>query len=208
MFITFEGTEGAGKSTALRSIAQHLEAQGRYVVCTREPGGSALGRALRATLLDTHTQDLCSAAELLLFLADRAQHVHSIIRPALAKGHIVLCDRYMDSTLAYQGGGRGHNREHLLDLHTLATQDLWPHLTLFFDLPVEMGLARAHARNAAHNISNTEGRFDAENLAFHSRVHAVYAELMANNPERFKRIDAQQDCAGVLAQCLQFLKHI
>ncbi len=206
MFISFEGTEGAGKSTALLALAKSLAAYGygeEKLVCTREPGGSALGRELRATLLNTQTHDLCPEAELLLFTADRAQHVHSLIRPALAAGKIVLCDRYMDSTLAYQGGGRGHNKEKLLQLHTIATQNLWPDITFFFDVPVEVGLARAHARNTAENTAETEGRFDAESLAFHTRVYNVYKELIAEYPQRFYAIDATQTSEVLVAQCLE-----
>ena len=147
MFISFEGIEGAGKSTAINYLAGFLQANGLDPLCTREPGGCALGRSLRSLLLDARTRELSSRAELFLFLADRAQHVAEIIRPALEAGQTVLCDRYTDSTLAYQGYGRGLDTEYLHRLNQAATGGLQPELTLLLDLPVRCGLMRAGERN-------------------------------------------------------------
>ena len=143
MFVTFEGIEGAGKSTAINYLAGFLQENGHDPLCTREPGGCALGRSLRSILLDARTRELSSRAELFLFLADRAQHVAEIIRPALEAGQTVLCDRYTDSTLAYQGHGRGLDTEYLRRLNQAASGGLQPDLTLLLDLPVPCGRANA-----------------------------------------------------------------
>ncbi|MDR2075474.1 MAG: dTMP kinase [Desulfovibrio sp.] len=188
MFITFEGIEGAGKGTAMERTSQWLDRQGRRTRLTREPGGSALGRELRALLLDRE-QSIEPEAELFLYLADRAQHVRQIIRPALARGETVLSDRYADSTLVYQGYGRGLDMAALITLQTLASGDLWPDLTFLLDLPPETGLERARARNKALGLERREGRFEAEDLAFHRRIRQGYLALAAQHP-RFRIIDA------------------
>ena len=190
MFVTFEGVEGSGKSTALRGVAQALEAQGRTVVQTQEPGGCPLGTTLRAVLLDARTQNLAERAELYLFLADRAQHVHEVVRPALQAGSVVLCDRFCDSTFAYQGHGRGLDMAMLRQLNEQATGGLLPDLTLLFDLPVETGLERARSRNAASGTTQNEGRFEAEKLAFHQRVREGFLALAEAEPQRFRVMDA------------------
>ena len=203
MFVTFEGIEGAGKSTAMRGLAATLEAQGKTVVQTLEPGGCALGVTLRTVLLDARTQNLSERAELYLFLADRAQHVHEVVRPALEAGSIVLCDRFCDSTFAYQGYGRGLDLAMLRQLNEQATGGLVPDLTLLFDLPVEAGLARARSRNAAEGKARNEGRFEAEKLAFHQRVRDGFLALATAEPQRFRIIDASQGPEDVLAQVLR-----
>ena len=203
MFVTFEGIEGSGKSTALRGLAATLVAQGRGVVQTQEPGGCALGTTLRAVLLDARTQNLSERAELYLFLADRAQHVHEVVRPALEAGNVVLCDRFCDSTFAYQGYGRGLDLAMLRQLNEQATGGLVPDLTLLFDLPVETGLARARSRNAACGKAQNEGRFEAEKLAFHQRVREGFLALAAAEPQRFRIIDASQGPEDVLAQVMR-----
>ena len=200
---TFEGVEGSGKSTALRGLADALVAQGRNVVQTQEPGGCALGTTLRAVLLDARTQNLSERAELYLFLADRAQHVHEVVRPALEAGSVVLCDRFYDSTFAYQGHGRGLDLAMLRQLNEQATGGLVPDLTLLFDLPVETGLARARSRNAAEGKAQNEGRFEAEKFAFHQRVREGFLALAAAGPQRFRIIDASQGPEDVLAQVLR-----
>ena len=202
MFVTFEGIEGSGKSTALRGLAATLAAQGRGVVQTQEPGGCALGTTLRAVLLDARTQNLSERAELYLFLADRAQHVHEVVRPALAAGRVVLCDRYSDSTFAYQGHGRGLDLAMLRQLDAQATGGLVPDMTLLFDLPVEQGLARARSRNAAEGTAQNEGRFEAEKLAFHQRVREGFLALAQAEPQRFRIIDATQQPEDVLGAVL------
>lgn len=204
MFITFEGIEGSGKSTALSLLAEYLEGKGHAVQRTREPGGTALGRTLRALVLDVRAsaQGLCSAAELCIFLADRAQHVNEVIRPCLNAGQIVLCDRYVDSTLCYQGHGRGMDVKHIKAVNELAIDGLWPHLTLLLDLPVEAGLRRAGRRNIEDGTAQTEGRFEAESVAFHERVRQGYLALAAQNPQRFVRIDASLPPDEVFLQCI------
>ncbi len=206
MFVTFEGIEGSGKSTALRLLAGHLQARGHDPVLTREPGGSTLGRSLRPILLDARTRGLSSRAELHLFLADRAQHVAEIIRPALEAGQTVLCDRFSDSTLAYQGYGRGHDVERLRRINAQATGGLAPDLTLLLDLSVSEGLERAGERNRAEGTVVSEGRFDAESLDFHERVRAGYLALAEAEPERIAVIDATQRPDDVLLQCLAALE--
>lgn len=201
MFITFEGIEGSGKSTAMRLLAEYLEKKGHAVLLTREPGGSGLGRRLRALLLDTRTGDIRSRAELFLFLADRAQHVGEVIRPALDEGQVVLCDRYVDSTLAYQGHGRGMDVDQLRAVNALATGGLQPHLTLLLDVPIEVGLARAGRRNREQGTVIAEGRFESESKEFHSRVRRGYLESAAEEPDRFAVIDAVSPPDEILLLC-------
>ena len=202
MFITLEGIEGSGKSTAQRLLAEHLHDRGHKVLTTREPGGSALGRKLRALLLDTRGERIRIRAELFLFLADRAQHVAEVIRPALDDRQIVLCDRYIDSTLAYQGNGRGMDADHLRGMCVTASGGLWPHLTLLLDVPVEVGLARAGKRNQEAGTLINEGRFESESLAFHQRVREGYLQLQADEPGRIALIDATLPPEDVLMQCI------
>ncbi len=204
MFITLEGIEGSGKSTVQKGLAAHFESLGRTVLCTREPGGSELGKHLRALLLDTRSH-ICSRAELFLFLADRAQHVDEVIRPALARGEVVLCDRFVHSTYAYQGGGRGLDVAELQSLNAKAIDGLMPDKVLLLDLEVEQGLQRARARNAAQHISESEGRFDAESVAFHTRIRQSYIKQAQEDSTRFRCIDAGQSPAEVLAQCIHHL---
>jgi dTMP kinase len=190
VFVTFEGIEGSGKSTQIKLLAETLTARGRSVVLTREPGGSELGRTLRAILLSVETRDLTSRAELFLYLADRAQHAASVIRPALIAGKAVLCDRYADSTVAYQGYGRGLDLAGLDALNAMAVDNLWPGRTILLDLDPETGLTRARNRNRRKGATAAEGRFEAEDLAFHGRVRQGYLALAARHPERFVVIDA------------------
>ena len=193
MFISFEGMEGSGKSTAMTRIGAWLEASGRDVVYTREPGGSELGRNLRGILLDARNNDLVPTAELFLYLADRAQHIASVVRPALARGAVVLSDRFADSTIVYQGYGRELDISALENLNALAVNGIWPDLTVLFDLDATTGLARANARNTTEGKAVTEGRFEAEGLAFHSRIRTGFLDWAAKHPERFTVIDAGQD---------------
>ncbi len=189
LFITFEGPEGSGKSTQARLLAKFLAQEGHIVVLTREPGGTPIGDQIRHVLLNRANQAMHPRTEVLLFQASRAQHVEELIRPALAAGKIVLCDRYADSTLAYQGYGRGEDVAELRALIDYATGGLWPDLTLWLDLPVEAGLARiAPARR---------NRLDAEALAFHRRVREGYARLAAAEPHRWLRFDASQPVEDV-----------
>ena len=193
MFITFEGIEGSGKSTQIGRLAAWLEAKGRTVALTREPGGSELGLSLRRILLDAANTHLVARAELFLYLADRAQHVQQVVRPALGQGKVVLCDRFTDSTVAYQGYGRGLDPEMLHSLNQAAVGGVWPDLTVLFDLPPEIGLVRARSRNEEQGASEAEGRFEAEELAFHQRVREGYLKLAGLFPERIKVVDATGD---------------
>ncbi|MFP5223923.1 MAG: dTMP kinase [Acidobacteriota bacterium] len=190
MFVTFEGVEGAGKSTQIARTEAWLRGLGHAVLTTRQPGGCGLGLTLRSILLDARNTHLDSTAELFLYLADRAQHVAEVIRPALAEGAVVLCDRYHDSTVAYQGYGRGLDVEHLISLGEMATGGLVPDVTLVLDLPVEQGLLRARSRNAGAGSSQSEGRFEALEMAFHQRVRDGFLEMAAREPGRFAVVDA------------------
>jgi dTMP kinase len=185
-FLTFEGIDGCGKSTQMRLLASELRLRGMEVVATREPGGTALGQRLRAALLDTE-QSVDPLAELLIFAADRAQHVRTLVQPALESGHIVLSDRYADATVAYQGAGRGFPSELIAEVVKLATGGLKPDLTLVFDVPVAECLARLRRRtdNGSHH-----DRLEAEDVSFHTRVRRAYLELSEAEPERVRIIDA------------------
>ena len=198
MFLTFEGIEGSGKSTILARMAERLGKQGLPVRMTREPGGTAFGRELRRLLLDIRSADFSDQAELLLFLSDRAQHLQEVIMPTLSEGTILLCDRYADSTLAYQGYGRGMPLDQIKRLNEFATGGLWPDMTLLFDVPAELGLARAEARNREEGTQISEGRFEAERLEFHQRVRAGYLALAAQNPGRYAVVDASEPTDAVL----------
>lgn len=189
VFITFEGPEGGGKTTQLRLLHATLEEQGRQVVATREPGGTAIGNAIRAILLDPTHATMSPRAEALLFNAARAQLLDEIVLPALAAGKIVLCDRFADSTLAYQGYGRQLGLADLKLLITYATQGIRPRLTIFLDLPAEAGLQRK--QGAEWN------RMEAEQLAFHQRVRDGFYALVAAEPDRWLVVDATQSIATV-----------
>ena len=204
MFLTVEGIEGAGKSTFISLLEDELTKRGVDFLHTREPGGCALGRQIRPLLLDV-SQKVSDRAELFLFLADRAQHVADTIRPALEAGRWVVCDRYADSTIAYQGYGRGMDPEELQRLNDYATDGLWPDITFLLDLPAEVGLGRAQARNYREGLTQSEGRFEAEALAFHQRIREGFLLRAARWPERFRVLDATQAPEDVVAQALEHL---
>jgi dTMP kinase len=182
-FITFEGIDGAGKSTHIAPLAERLRARGQHVLCTREPGGTSLAETLRELLLHA---PMDGVAETLLVFAARRDHIERVIAPALARGETVLCDRFSDATFAYQGAGRGQDTRMLQALETWIQQGLQPDLTLWFDVdPTLAATRRAKARAA--------DRFEAEDLAFFERVRAGYAERMRAAPGRFVRIDSALD---------------
>ncbi|MCX7853370.1 MAG: dTMP kinase [Caldilineales bacterium] len=185
-FITFEGIEGSGKTTQMQLLRDWLQARGEQVLATREPGGTAIGDRIRAILLDPNHTEMAAETEILLYSAARAQIVRQIIRPHLEQGWIVLCDRFFDSTLAYQGYGRGLPLNILRDITAFATGGLVPDLTFYLDLPVEVGLRRKAQTPAEWT------RFEAETLAFHRRVRKGYLELAAAEPRRWVVLDAGQ----------------
>ena len=203
-FVTFEGIEGSGKSTQAGRLSERLRRAGRDVVLTREPGGTALGRQLRALLLAAESPVL-PEAELLLYAADRAQHVAETIAPALARGAVVLCDRFLDATLAYQGVARGLGSEAVLALHRRAPLDLRPRRTVLLDLDPAVALARARGRDAARGGPLDEGRFEAEPLDFHRKVREGYLAIAAAEPDRVRVVPAADDPERVESAILQAL---
>lgn len=197
-FITLEGSEGSGKSTNLAFIHSYLQQSGIDVVLTREPGGTPLGEAIRELLLDHRNNEMASDTELLLMFAARAQHLHERILPALEAGRWVLCDRFTDATYAYQGAGRGIAEERIALLEEWVQGALRPDLTLFLDLPVAQGLARAGERSAPD-------RFELEQLDFFERVRQGYLEQAARAPERYRIVDASQPLEAVQSRLRELL---
>jgi dTMP kinase len=185
-FITFEGIDGSGKSTQLRLLGNYLKGLGCEPLLTREPGGTTIGLRLRAALLDAQ-EEVDPLTELLVFAADRAQHVRRILRPALQAGRVVISDRYADATVAYQGAGRGFEPELVKEIVRLATEGLTPDLTLLFDLPVPESTTRTTRRS---NVRNKLDRLDIEHRDFHERVREAYLRIAAAEPERVKVIDS------------------
>ena len=192
-FITLEGTEGVGKSTNLAFIESMLAEAGVRFALTREPGGTPLAEELREMLLSPREETVADDAELLMVFAARAQHLQTVIKPALNDGQWVLCDRFTDATFAYQGGGRGLDQSLILDLEQRVQKGLQPDLTLLLDVPVEIGLARAAKRGALD-------RFEQEQVSFFERVRAAYLQRAADDPQRFAVIDASVSLADVQAQ--------
>ncbi len=190
LFITLEGPEGAGKSTNREYLAECLRRQGMDVLMTREPGGTPLAERIRELLLAPSHEPMASDTELLLVFAARAQHLDQVIRPALTRGCVVLCDRFTDATYAYQGGGRGLSTARIAVLENFVQGDLRPDLTLIFDLPVEVGLARATARGRLD-------RFELEGQAFFQAVRQAYLQRAEAEPQRYRIVDAAQPLAQV-----------
>jgi dTMP kinase len=195
-FVTFEGLDGCGKSTQLEKLAAALRARGLSVVITREPGGTPVAEKIRQLLLDTKTAALAPMAELALMFASRAQHIEEVIAPALSEGRIVLCDRFTDSTEAYQGGGRKLGSEPVLELHRILCGNLQPDLTILMDSDVATSVARARRRNKAQVSQKVgqvadENRFEKESRAFFGRVHQAYLEVAKRETERVAMLDAR-----------------
>lgn len=199
VFITLEGGEGVGKSTNLAFVGECLAAAGKTVRVTREPGGTTLGERIRAILLDRGAEGMDVGAELLLMFAARAQHLAQVIRPALARGEWVVCDRFTDATYAYQGGGRGVAVERIAELETWVQGELRPDLTLLLDAPVELGRARVGGRGGEFD------RFEREQLVFFERVRTAYLARAQREPARFRLIDASRPLNEVQAQLRQIL---
>ena len=193
LFITLEGPEGAGKSTNREYLAERLREQGINVVLTREPGGTPLAERIRELLLDPSDEPMAADTELLLVFAARAQHLAEVIRPALARGAVVLCDRFTDATYAYQGGGRGLSHARIAALEAFVQGDLRPDLTLVFDLPIEVGMARASARGRLD-------RFEQEGRTFFDAVRSTYLQRAEAAPQRYRLIDAAQTLEQVQIQ--------
>ena len=188
-FVTFEGGDGTGKTTQIRALENYLTDHGRVPLVTREPGGTALGRLIRRVLVEVGDQGIASSTELFLYLADRAQHINEIIRPAINGGKIVLCDRFTDSTLAYQGYGRGIELRILRQLNQIADEGTRPDLTFLLDCPVALGLSRTSRRQSEAGQPR-EDRFERENIEFHEKIRAGFLEIARAEPARFRVIDA------------------
>ena len=195
-FITLEGIEGAGKSTVAAALAAALRAHGLTVVATREPGGTPLAERLREVVLQRGTERIAPEAETLLMFAARAVHVENLIRPALARGEWVICDRYTDATRAYQGGGRGVSASFIETLSGEVLGGFTPDLTLLLDLPVMTGLERAHARRRAAGDGDVD-RFESETVAFFDRVRARYLDIATADPGRVRVLDATKSAAAL-----------
>jgi dTMP kinase len=207
-FVTFEGIEGSGKTSQIARLAVRLDQAGESAIVTREPGGSPLGRRLRSLLLGGETARIDPMAELLLYVADRAQHLSELVEPQLASGTHVMCDRFLDATLAYQGFARGLDLEFIRLLHQKPPLDRRPHRTILLDLDPEIGLDRARRRNGELGLETTEGRFEREALAFHRRVREGYLALADAEPFRFRIVAAegtQDDIEARIADLLSDL---
>ena len=199
-FITFEGVEGCGKSTQVKLAGRYLKKQRTPFITTEEPGGTPLGRRVREMLLNSAPHDgaeMHAETELLLFFAARAQHVREVIMPSLREGKVVLCDRFSDATVAYQGFGRGLNIDLIKLINNFSSDGLNPDFTLLFDLPVEIGLKRAMERISGNKGIPAEDRFESEALEFHSRVREGYLSLARKEPDRFRIVDASKDIKSV-----------
>lgn len=199
VFITLEGGEGVGKSTNLAYVAELVQAAGHAVVVTREPGGTPLAERIRELLLQRAGEGVAETTELLLIFAARAQHIERVIRPALAQGKWVVCDRFTDATYAYQGGGRGLDTDAIDQLQQLVQRGLEPDLTLLLDAPTEIGQGRARARGELD-------RFESEQAAFFDRVRQAYLLQAQRCPQRFRIVDAAQPLAAVQSQLLHLLQ--
>ncbi|MFO0773221.1 MAG: dTMP kinase [Nitrospiraceae bacterium] len=201
LFVTFEGIEGSGKSSQCRTLAQWLRTQGYTVLETREPGGTKVAELLRGALLERRQEPITPWAEALIVLAARSQHVEHVIAPALRRGTIVLCDRYADSTIAYQGYGRGLDKPLLTSLHRVSAHGLTPDLTFVLDLPVEMGLQRRHHNQLEIN------RIDAEAISFHAKVRRGFRTLARQHPRRIRLIDGRRAPEPITLDLQEALVH-
>jgi dTMP kinase len=205
-FITFEGPEGGGKSTQVRRLAERLTAAGLTVITTREPGGTPTGEAIRGILQHDHAgEPICPAAELLLFEASRAQLVEHVIVPALKQGTWVICDRFIDSTAAYQGYGRGFDLAKVIEINTFAIGGCLPDLTILLDVEISAGQTRLALRNREQKT--VQDRFEREHSAFHERVRAGYLELARRWPERIRTVDGMGDEARVADDVWRVISH-
>ena len=200
MFITIEGPEGSGKTTAVDTAVKELEKMGYQIVRTREPGGTPISEQIRNVILDKNNTAMDQRTEALLYAASRRQHLVEKVWPALKEGKIVVCDRYLDSSLAYQGGARGLGVDNILNVNNFATEGTFPDLTLLFDIQPELGLARIAA-----NSNREVNRLDLEKLEFHKKVRETFLELAKRYPERFVVIDASQSREDVAKKTLEVM---
>lgn len=198
LFVTIEGNDGAGKTTAAKGLEQSLQAAGIPVILTREPGGSSIAEQIREVLLDPQNTDMDPMTEAILYAAARRQHLSDIVLPALKAGKVVLCDRYIDSSLAYQGEGRNLGMDQVAALNEIATEGLWPDVTLFLEVSPETARERILARGDLN-------RLDAESEEFHARVRRGFEKAIARDPDRFVRVDASGTPEQVAEACLQAL---
>lgn len=201
-FITFEGPDGAGKTTVLNMISEQLRNRlGNGMILTREPGGNRISEKIREVILDRENTEMDARTEALLYAAARRQHLAETILPALNAGKVVFCDRYVDSSIAYQGAGRSIGEEEVANMNLFATNGLTPNLTLYFEVPVEVGLERIKLHRTASRVD----RLDLEKQAFHERVHAAYLELAKANQDRIKVIDATRPVEEVAKETMNLL---
>ena len=198
LFITFEGADGCGKTTQLKLLGEYLQNKNRQIIITREPGAKGLGEKIREILLN-YDGEVSSVCESFLFLADRAQHIDVIVKPAIEQGKIVLCDRHIDSTVAYQGYGRGLDIERINMLNNIATSNLKPDLTLVFDIDVETSMKR---------VGKEKDRMESAGVEFHNRVREGYLELANSEPERIKVIDATQSIDAIHKQVVDIVNSL
>ncbi len=208
MLITMEGIEGSGKSTQIAHITAYFQTNGYECVVTREPGGTKIGEKIRRILLDRDHDMLDAMAELLLYTADRAQHVNEIIKPALDSGKIVICDRFLDSTIAYQGAARGIGADTVTAINRLVLKGVWPDITFLLDLPPEIGLSRAWRAIDAGARDTSQSRFEREKILFHEKVRGCYLALAEAEPQRIRIIDASASTEDVKESLLVQLKAI
>ena len=208
MFITLEGIEGSGKTTQIGRLVEFLENRGIECVTTRQPGGTRIGENIRSILLDPANSALAPMTELLLYMADRSQHIYELIGPCLQAGKTVICDRYFDATMVYQGFARGLNIELIQQLHQILFDDLKPDVTLLLDLAPQVGLQRAWQQLNNGQRSGLESRFEAETVAFHEKVRAGYLELARLEPGRFRIVDAAQSQDQVFAAMRKIVSSI
>ena len=206
MLITLEGIEGSGKTTQIKYIVEFLNRLGHETLATREPGGTQICKKIRKILLDPDNYDLCPEAELMLYCADRAQHIKSLIIPALASGKIVICDRFMDATTAYQGYARGISLDMIDSLHKIILKGLRPDLTFLLDLEPEISLPRALKQLNNGQRTTAEAKFEQEDLLFHRKVRDAYLKLALKEPDRFRIIDASLDETEVRNNIINILK--
>ncbi|MFC1816147.1 dTMP kinase [Thermodesulfobacteriota bacterium] len=205
MFITLEGIEGSGKTTQLKHIADFLRKNGHDCIITREPGGTEIGEKIRRILLDPDSRDIDPLTEMLLYTADRVQHVKALLTPSLSAGKTVLCDRYFDATVVYQGYARGLDIELIEQLHQLMLAGLKPDITILLDLPPEEGLSRAWEQINNGTRTGRETRFEKEAVEFHRKVRAGYLARAQNEPDRFRVIDARQNVNAIREEILKVL---